>query len=74
MSPIGGGAADMVTALARGTADIARTAAPYLLQDLQESSENVAIAAATASPIHRLIAKLEIKFFARLKGKAIRLP
>lgn len=71
MIPIDGGAANMVLALTKGTVDIARTATPYLIQDVLGGSDNVAILGETATPIYSLIAKPEIKGFADLKGKTI---
>ena len=65
------GAANMVLALTKGTVDIARTATPYLIQDVLGGSDNVAILGETATPIYSLIAKPEIKSFADLKGKTI---
>ncbi len=71
MIPIDGGAANMVIALNKGTVEIARTATPYLIQDVLKGSDNVAILGETATPIYSLIAKPEIKSFADLKGKTI---
>ena len=71
MLPIEGGAANMVVALTKGTVEIARTATPYLIQDVLKGSENVAIAGETATPIYTLIVKPEIKSFADLKGKTV---
>ncbi len=69
--PIEGGAANMVIALTKGTVDITRTATPYLIQDVLNGSDNVAILGETATPIYSLIAKPEIRSFADLKGKTI---
>ena len=69
--PIEGGAANMVIALTKGTVDITRTATPYLIQDVLNGSDNVAILGETATPIYSLIAKTEIRSFADLKGKTI---
>ena len=71
MLPIEGGTANMVVALTKGTVDIARTATPYLIQDVLKGSENVAIAGETGTPIYSLIVKPEIKSFADLKGKTV---
>ena len=71
MIPIDGGAANMVAALNKGTVEIARTATPYLIQDVLKGSDNVAILGETATPIYSLIAKPEIKSFTDLKGKTI---
>jgi len=71
MIPIDGGAANMVLALNKGAVDIARTATPYLIQDVLKGSDNVAILGETATPIYSLIAKPEIQSFADLKGKTI---
>jgi len=71
MIPIDGGAANMVVALTKGVVDISRTATPYLIQDVLNGSDNVAILGETATPIYSLIAKPEIKTFADLKGKTI---
>jgi ABC-type nitrate/sulfonate/bicarbonate transport system substrate-binding protein len=71
MLPIDGGAGNMVIALSKGTVDIARTATPYLIQDVLAGSDNVAILGETATPIYSLIVKPEIKSFADLKGKTI---
>lgn len=69
--PIEGGAANMVIALTKGTVDITRTATPYLIQDVLNGSDNVAILGETATPIYSLIVKPEIRSFADLKGKTI---
>ena len=69
--PIDGGAGNMVIALNKGTVDIARTATPYLIQDVLAGSDNAAILGETATPIYSLIVKPEIKSFAELKGKTI---
>ena len=69
--PIEGGAANMVIALTKGTVDITRTATPYLIQDVLNGSDNVAILGETATPIYSLIAKPEIRSFADLNGKTI---
>jgi ABC-type nitrate/sulfonate/bicarbonate transport system substrate-binding protein len=69
--PIEGGAGNMVVALSKGNVDIARTATPYLIQDVIAGSDNVAILGETATPIYSLIVKPEIKSFADLKGKTI---
>ena len=71
MIPIDGGAANMVVALTKGVVDISRTATPYLIQDVLNGSDNVAILGETATPIYSLIAKPEIKSFADLKGKTV---
>jgi ABC-type nitrate/sulfonate/bicarbonate transport system substrate-binding protein len=71
MIPIDGGAANMVIALNKGTVEIARTATPYLIQDVLKGSDNVAILGETATPIYSLIVKPEIKSFAELKGKTV---
>jgi ABC-type nitrate/sulfonate/bicarbonate transport system substrate-binding protein len=71
MIPIDGGAANMVVALNKGTVEIARTATPYLIQDVLKGSDNVAILGETATPIYSLIAKPDINNFADLKGKTI---
>ena len=71
MIPIDGGAANMVVALNKGTVEIARTATPYLIQDVLKGSDNVAILGETATPIYSLIAKPDINSFADLKGKTI---
>lgn len=71
MIPIDGGAASMVLALNKGTVEIARTATPYLIQDVLKGSDNVAILGETATPIYSLIAKPDINSFADLKGKTI---
>jgi ABC-type nitrate/sulfonate/bicarbonate transport system substrate-binding protein len=71
MLPIDGGAANMVAALNKGTVDIARTATPYLIQDVLAGSDNVAILGETATPIYSLIVKPEIKSFADLKGRTV---
>ncbi|MEO6163040.1 MAG: ABC transporter substrate-binding protein [Candidatus Binatia bacterium] len=71
MIPIDGGAANMVLALNKGTVEIARTATPYLIQDVLKGSDNVAILGETATPIYSLIAKPDINSFADLKGKTI---
>ena len=71
MIPIDGGAANMVAALNKGAVEIARTATPYLIQDVLKGSDNVAILGETATPIYSLIAKPEIKSFGDLKGKTI---
>ena len=71
MIPIDGGAANMVVALHKGTVEIARTATPYLIQDVLKGSDNVAILGETATPIYSLIAKPDINNFADLKGKTI---
>ena len=71
MIPIDGGAANMVLALNKGTVEIARTATPYLIQDVLKGSDNVAILGETATPIYSLIAKPDINNFADLKGKTI---
>ena len=71
MLPIEGGAANMISALDKGTVDITRTATPYLIQAVLKGSEGVAIAGETATPIYSLIAKPEIKTFADLKGKVV---
>ena len=69
--PIEGGAANMVTALSKGIVDITRTATPYLIQDVLNGSENVAVFGETGTPIYSLIARPEIRSFAGLKGKTI---
>lgn len=69
--PIDGGAANMVLALTKGVVDITRTATPYLIQDVLNGSENVAVFGETGTPIYSLIARPEIKDFADLKGKTI---
>ncbi|MFM9971831.1 MAG: ABC transporter substrate-binding protein [Burkholderiales bacterium] len=69
--PIEGGAQNMVIALTKGTVDITRTATPYLIQDVLNGSDNVAILGETATPIYSLIVKPEIKSYAELKGKTI---
>jgi ABC-type nitrate/sulfonate/bicarbonate transport system substrate-binding protein len=69
--PIDGGAANMVLALNKTTVEIARTATPYLIQDVLKGSDNVAILGETATPIYSLIAKPDINSFADLKGKTI---
>jgi ABC-type nitrate/sulfonate/bicarbonate transport system substrate-binding protein len=69
--PIEGGAANMVVALSKGTVDITRTATPYLIQDVLNGSENVAVFGETGTPIYSLIARPEIKSFADLKGKTV---
>jgi ABC-type nitrate/sulfonate/bicarbonate transport system substrate-binding protein len=69
--PIDGGAANMVVALSNGLVDITRTATPYLIQDVLNGSENVAVFGETGTPIYSLIARPEIKQFADLKGKTI---
>ncbi|MSQ53677.1 MAG: ABC transporter substrate-binding protein [Betaproteobacteria bacterium] len=69
--PIEGGAANMVIALTKGTVDITRTATPYLIQDVLNGSDNVAILGETATPIYSLIVKPEVRSFAELKGKTI---
>ena len=69
--PIEGGAANMVVALTKGTVDITRTATPYLIQDVLNGSDNVAILGETATPIYSLIVKPEVRTFADLKGKTI---
>ena len=61
----------MVVALTKGTVDITRTATPYLIQDVLNGSDNVAILGETATPIYSLIVKPEIKSFAELKGKTV---
>jgi ABC-type nitrate/sulfonate/bicarbonate transport system substrate-binding protein len=71
MTPIEGGAANMVVALNKGVVDITRTATPYLIQDVLKGSDGVAIAGETLTPIYSLIAKPEIKSFADLKGKVV---
>ena len=71
MIPIDGGAANMVLALNKSTVEIARTATPYLIQDVLKGSDNVAILGETATPIYSLIAKPAINSFADLKGKTI---
>jgi ABC-type nitrate/sulfonate/bicarbonate transport system substrate-binding protein len=71
MIPIDGGAANMVAALNKGAVEIARTATPYLIQDVLRGSDNVAILGETATPIYSLIAKPEIKSFADLKGRTV---
>ena len=71
MLPIDGGAANMVIALNKGTVEIARTATPYLIQDVLNGSDNVAILGETATPIYSLIARPEIKSFSDLKGKTV---
>lgn len=71
MMPIEGGAANMVVALNKGVVDITRTATPYLIQDVLNGSDSVAIAGETLTPIYSLIAKPEIKTFADLKGKVV---
>ena len=71
MLPIEGGAANMVVALTKGTVDITRTATPYLIQDVLNGSDNVAILGETATPIYSLIVKPGIKSFAELKGKTV---
>lgn len=71
MIPIDGGAANMVLALNKGTVEIARTATPYLIQDVLKGSDNVAILGETATPIYSLIAKPDINSFADLKSKTI---
>jgi ABC-type nitrate/sulfonate/bicarbonate transport system substrate-binding protein len=71
MIPIDGGAANMVVALNKGAVEIARTATPYLIQDVLKGSDNVAILGETATPIYSLIAKPEIKSFGDLKGKTV---
>ena len=68
---IDGGAANMVVALTKGAVDITRTATPYLIQDVLNGSDNVAILGETATPIYSLIVKPEIKSFAELKGKTV---
>ena len=69
--PIDGGAANMVLALSKGLVDITRTATPYLIQDVLNGSENVAVFGETGTPIYSLIARPEIKEFADLKGKTV---
>ncbi len=69
--PIEGGAANMVVALTKGAVDITRTATPYLIQDVLNGSDNVAILGETATPIYSLIVKPEVRSFADLKGKTI---
>ncbi len=69
--PIEGGAANMVLALTKGTVEITRTATPYLIQDVLNGSDNVAILGETATPIYSLIVKPEIRTFAELKGKTL---
>jgi len=69
--PIEGGAANMVVALSKGTVDITRTATPYLIQDVLNGSDNVAVFGETGTPIYSLIARPEIKSFADLKGKTV---
>jgi len=69
--PIDGGAANMVLALSKGLVDVTRTATPYLVQDVLNGSENVAVFGETGTPIYSLIARPEIKEFADLKGKTI---
>ena len=69
--PIEGGAANMVVALSKSTVDITRTATPYLIQDVLNGSDNVAVFGETGTPIYSLIARPEIKDFADLKGKTI---
>ena len=71
MLPIEGGAANMVVALTKGTVDITRTATPYLIQDVLNGSDNVAILGETATPIYSLIVKPGIKSFAERKGKTV---
>jgi ABC-type nitrate/sulfonate/bicarbonate transport system substrate-binding protein len=61
----------MVLALNKGTVEIARTATPYLIQDVLKGSDNAAILGETATPIYSLIAKPDINSFAELKGKTI---
>ena len=69
--PIDGGAANMVLALSKGVVDITRTATPYLIQDVLNGSENVAVFGETGTPIYSLIARAEIENFADLKGKTV---
>src|SRR5258706_16124464 len=57
MVPIDGGARNMVIALTKGTVDIARTATPYLTQDVPAGSKNVATPGKPATPIYSLIVK-----------------
>jgi ABC-type nitrate/sulfonate/bicarbonate transport system substrate-binding protein len=71
MLPIDGGAANMVVALNKNGVDIARTATPYLIQDVLKGSDNVAILGETATPIYSLIVKPDIKTFADLRGKTV---
>ena len=47
MIPIDGGAANTVLALNKSTIEIARTATPYLIQDVLKGSDNVAIVGET---------------------------
>jgi ABC-type nitrate/sulfonate/bicarbonate transport system substrate-binding protein len=69
--PIEGGAANMVVALTKGVVDITRTATPYLIQDVLQGSDNVAVFGETGTPIYSLIVRPDIKNFADLKGKTI---
>jgi ABC-type nitrate/sulfonate/bicarbonate transport system substrate-binding protein len=69
--PIEGGAANMVLALSKRVVDITRTATPYLIQDVLNGSENVAVFGETGTPIYSLITRPEIKDFADLKGKTV---
>jgi ABC-type nitrate/sulfonate/bicarbonate transport system substrate-binding protein len=56
MTPIEGGAANMVVALNKGVVDITRTATPYLIQDVLKGAGGAAIAGETLTPIYSLIA------------------
>ena len=69
--PIEGGAANMVVALTKGVVDITRTATPYLIQDVLQGSDNVAVFGETGTPIYSLIVKPDIRTFADLKGKTV---
>lgn len=69
--PIEGGAANMVLALSKRVVDITRTATPYLIQDVLNGSENVAVFGETGTPIYSLITRPEIKDFTDLKGKTV---